>query len=839
MNKNKNKTLLKIIKKSVMSLTIAVMMTLSTFITGCASSPGRDGKNGSIWYSGLNVAEYVNDGVDGDFFFDSDDKILYQKVSGEWVQISDIKQFAGFTPTVSINSDGYWVINGNTTIFKCTGKVGNTPYIHLNTWWIDGENTEIPAVGIEGQSAFEVYLEANPAYVGDIDDWIESLKGEKGEQGVQGNPGATWLTGFTNPSDSLGKNGDFYLNTITFNLFKKVNGKWGEPIGNVKGGDGDSGYDRLYTSKTGTSDTPVFLDEKDVNLYDIKLADESQKTIIHGTNRLNLDKVKFSMSGYSSTHTVKKEDNGLVLEAIEDRISKDEETGEDVPKKLSSVYAYYEYIAEFDGTLWLSCDAELDKEVNGDVHDIGMRMNVNGTAQYLSRGEGKLSESVVVQKGDVVKITFYIRINSYKKNKIRYKNIMLQYNTLTDYVPYIEDESNYQKTIVFDGSDDYAWITTSTKESNSADESEKSNYYAVYTNISIDDIVDGVLPASNNEIANVKVTGINLVSYNGAYNNNIGIGISTTGKVLLYPGNGYNKSNIKSYLADNPITITYESKIYNPTSLDDIKYATGYIIESEGDFTVNYSYLDQKKNLKVVNFGDSITGLATNGVSYSAVINRISNIETYNVGFSGTTWTDHGGVNHNPFSMNRLVDSICAEDFSTQEAKINNLNETYQARFSVLKSIDFNEIDYITIFYGTNDWNYGRILKSEDDSAIENKQQTNVEDAMIYSINKLKEKFPHLKIIVITPYWLTFDDNNTDENPNKNGDYLVDYVKYIEQVASSLEVDKVFNLYELFDFINYDTYVNYMYDGVHPSNNLSQILAEFLIKEIDNLEKIK
>ena len=38
-------------------------------------------------------------------------------------------------------------------------------------------------------------------------------------------------------------------NKNTFNLFKKVNGKWGEPIGNVKGGDGDSGYDRLYTSR--------------------------------------------------------------------------------------------------------------------------------------------------------------------------------------------------------------------------------------------------------------------------------------------------------------------------------------------------------------------------------------------------------------------------------------------------------------------------------------------------------------------------------------------------------------------------------------------------------------
>lgn len=747
MNKNNNKALFKMIKKSVMSLTIAVMMTLSTFITGCASSPGRDGKDGSIWYSGLNVSEYVNSGNNGDFFFDSDDQLLYQKINGLWVQISDVKQYTGKTQTVSIDSDGYWVINGNTTMFKCTGNVGNTPYIHLNTWWIDGYNTTISANGLEGKSAFDLYKEQNLSFNGTLNDWLEILRGEKGEQGEQGDPGATWLTGKTNPQNGDGKNGDFYINTTTFDIFKKVDDVW-TCVGNIKGADGDSGYDRLYVSKNGTSDTPVFLDEKDVNIYDIKLASEYQKTTIYGTNRLDLKNANIGYSSYRNYHTIEKDivNGGIILEATGD-IPKPE----DDPDKIFNVQVSYVYEAEFSGKLWLSCVAELlkfDDGEYGNVFDSGMRMYVqrqNGTgeleSQYLCRGVGELSESVEVEAGDKVTIAFYIKISSDTKSKIKYNNIMLQYGNLTDYVPYVENQTNFY----------------------------------------IDDETDEVVYSELPDLKNIS---------------------------------------------------------------------TGYAIKSEGDFTVNYSYLEQKKTLKVVNFGDSITGLATNEVAYSAVINRTSNIEAYNVGFAGTTYEDHGNSKYNPFSFNRLVDAICSdssEPFKEQEKQLINIisNKSkleYITRLETLKSINFKEIDYVTIFYGYNDWNYGNILKSEDDASMENKQQTNLEDALKYSINKLKEKFPLLKIIVLTPYRCApkVNDEVVDiDTYIKNGYKLEDFADYIKEIAGALDVEEIIDLYEMTDFVNTSNYGYYMYDGVHPNSQMNQILAQILIETINNLEKIK
>lgn len=216
-------------------------------------------------------------------------------------------------------------------------------------------------------------------------------------------------------------------------------------------------------------------------------------------------------------------------------------------------------------------------------------------------------------------------------------------------------------------------------------------------------------------------------------------------------------------------------------------------------------------------------------------MSRTSDIEAYNVGFSGTTWTDHGSTKNTPFSMNRLVDSICAEDFSLQEAQIANCSDTYKERFETLKSIDFSEVDYITIFYGTNDWNSGKYLTSAEDPNTENKQRTNVEDSIKYCISKLKEKFPHIEIVVISPYWLYFDGVNPDTTPNKNGVYLEDYVDYIASVASTQDVAKVINLYRELNIINMENYLYYLYDGVHPNNRMSNILASVVINVIHAL----
>ena len=75
---------------------------------------------------------------------------------------------------------------------------------------------------------------------------IKGEKGNKGDVGAKGNPGLPGkdgniiLTGKGAPSSLLGKDGDSYVDTQTWDYYTKSNGKWTK-TGNFKGGNGDNG----------------------------------------------------------------------------------------------------------------------------------------------------------------------------------------------------------------------------------------------------------------------------------------------------------------------------------------------------------------------------------------------------------------------------------------------------------------------------------------------------------------------------------------------------------------------------------------------------------------------
>lgn len=124
---------------------------------GCSNS--QDGKNGK-WYSGIETP--TTQGVNGDYYYDTDDYLLYQKTNGQWdIIVRDFGKSGGdaIAPTVTINNDGYWVINSVATNVKAKGEDGDdgddghTPVITINAdgyWVIDGTSTNVKAKGDKG-----------------------------------------------------------------------------------------------------------------------------------------------------------------------------------------------------------------------------------------------------------------------------------------------------------------------------------------------------------------------------------------------------------------------------------------------------------------------------------------------------------------------------------------------------------------------------------------------------------------------------------------------------------------------------------------------------------------
>lgn len=101
MNIKKEKNLFsnKLSKKGLMGLSLAGLMIFNPFLlTGCSGKQGpkgNDGANGTTWYYGVEYSE--NQGVVGDFFYDTDDYNIYKKTDAGWVFLSNIKGPQGET----------------------------------------------------------------------------------------------------------------------------------------------------------------------------------------------------------------------------------------------------------------------------------------------------------------------------------------------------------------------------------------------------------------------------------------------------------------------------------------------------------------------------------------------------------------------------------------------------------------------------------------------------------------------------------------------------------------------------------------------------------------------
>ena len=144
---------------------------------GEQGEPGPAGVDGSAWLTGSSTPA-PSSGKNGDFYLHTSNYDIYKKNSGAWEKIGNIKGAAG----------------------------------------AKGETGEQGPAGADGQ---------------------DGAPGAKGDPGNDGADGATWLFGTSAPS-SQGKNGDFYLNTATFDVYQKSSNTWSKK-GNIKGASGAKG----------------------------------------------------------------------------------------------------------------------------------------------------------------------------------------------------------------------------------------------------------------------------------------------------------------------------------------------------------------------------------------------------------------------------------------------------------------------------------------------------------------------------------------------------------------------------------------------------------------------
>ena len=230
----------------------------------------------------------------------------------------------------------------------------------------------------------------------------------------------------------------------------------------------------------------------------------------------------------------------------------------------------------------------------------------------------------------------------------------------------------------------------------------------------------------------------------------------------------------------------------------------------------------------VVCFGDSLFGMYTGDNSAPAFVAQKTGATVYNVGFGGCRMSEHPYAGYNEFGMYALANAIASGDWSLQEANAASGSSNFPDQLAVLKSIDFNEVDYVVIHYGTNDFAAG------DGVAIDNpnnpKATNTLCGALRYSVETLMAAYPMLNIFVSLPAFRFWEDNGVvtypDVKKNALGYTLPDYVNALAETAKEYNLPIIDCYYGL--GINKSNAYTFLGDGTHHNIDGRKRFGEYI-----------
>ena len=218
----------------------------------------------------------------------------------------------------------------------------------------------------------------------------------------------------------------------------------------------------------------------------------------------------------------------------------------------------------------------------------------------------------------------------------------------------------------------------------------------------------------------------------------------------------------------------------------------------------------------VVCFGDSLFGMYTGDTSAPAYVAERTGATVYNVGFSGCRMAVHPYDSHNPFCMYALATAIASGDWSAQDAVVGTGGDNFPEQLSILKGIDFEDVDYVVIHYGTNDFTAGGSGVSIDNADNPTDYAT-LCGALRYSIETLLTAYPKLRIFVSLPafrYWtndgvVSYPDTYTNVNSKK----LTDFAEALAKTAKEYNLPIIDSLWKL--GVNKVNATTFLADGTH------------------------
>ena len=245
------------------------------------------------------------------------------------------------------------------------------------------------------------------------------------------------------------------------------------------------------------------------------------------------------------------------------------------------------------------------------------------------------------------------------------------------------------------------------------------------------------------------------------------------------------------------------------------------VMQKPSEIPLTGSPLEGKKG---VSFGDSLHEFG----NIPEVISEKSGATIYDVSVGGTRLVYHGSVpNYDDFSFVKLVEAIIANNFSLQETAHQNMvnsGDDNTKNFNTLKSINWNEIDFITFMYGTNDYKSNGVIIGETGSTT---TKRDINGSLNYVFQNFFTTFPHIKIYALTPIYHPGGDS--DNTPGSSGLYLYEVSQAIQNKAKEYHTPCL-DLYNNSGINQYNANYYISSDGTHPSQEGYEMLGERIAK---------
>lgn len=241
------------------------------------------------------------------------------------------------------------------------------------------------------------------------------------------------------------------------------------------------------------------------------------------------------------------------------------------------------------------------------------------------------------------------------------------------------------------------------------------------------------------------------------------------------------------------------------------------------------------KGKNIVTFGDSITQFEdSNFMSYPSWLQHYTNANVVNVGIGGTQLRARTSLTSSPsndieayagLDIYSLVSAATTKDFSVVNGCANYIQTRLSPMYSVteavqrLKSVDWDKVDAVVFFAGTNDWYNG-----DDIGEAGSRNEQTTLGAINNIIDMFGKTYPHIQIYWFTPIVRYIGDNWVDSYwggaMKVNGYTLLEVVDAIKKEVESNNIP-VCDMYRTLGWNkhNFKYYFN-SGDGTHPNRGL-------------------